>query len=116
MATYHLLVAEKPDRGVVGFIDFGMPDFENYGYDARVYSFYLLPEFQRRGVGRRLFEQCFARMADEGFTSACLDTLEMSPYRRFYEKHGGKVVAHDSHKLGETEYTTVIYGWRELSL
>ena len=112
--TYNLLVADEPDRGVVGFIDFGTPDFENYGFDARVYSFYLLPEFQRLGLGARLFENCRRAMSDAGYGSMCLDTLEMSPYRGFYEKHGGRVVAHDSHKLGDTEYPTVIYGWEDL--
>ena len=107
---------DNPEEGVVGFIDFGAPDFENYGYDARVYSFYLLPEFQRRGLGERLFERCFRAMVDAGFASMCLDTLEMSPYRRFYEKHGGEIVAHDSHKLGEMEFPTVIYGWRSLEV
>ena len=114
--TYNLLVAEEPDRGVVGFIDFGTPDFENYGFDARVYSFYLLPEFQRLGLGARLFENCRRAMSDAGYGSMCLDTLEMSPYRRFYEKHGGRVVARDSHKLGDAEYATVIYGWESLQV
>jgi len=114
--TYNLLVAEEPDRGVVGFIDFGTPDFENYGFDARVYSFYLLPEFQRLGLGARLFENCRRAMSDAGYGSMCLDTLEMSPFRRFYEKHGGRVVARDSHKLGDAEYATVIYGWESLQV
>jgi 3-deoxy-manno-octulosonate cytidylyltransferase (CMP-KDO synthetase) len=114
--TYQMLVVDKPEEGVVGFIDFGEPDFENYGYDARVYSFYLLPEFQRLGLGELLFERCFRAMAASGFESMCLDTLEMSPYRRFYEKHGGEIVARDSHKLGDTEYPTVIYGWRSLEV
>ncbi|HKP68114.1 MAG TPA: 3-deoxy-manno-octulosonate cytidylyltransferase [Pyrinomonadaceae bacterium] len=109
--SYRLLVADEHERGVVGFIDFGTPNFENYGYDARVYSFYLLPEYQRRGLGARLFETCRRAMKDAGYGSMCLDTLEMSPYRKFYEKHGGRVVAHDCHKLGDTEYATVVYGW-----
>ena len=112
--TYKLLVADEPGRGVVGFIDFGVPKFENYGYDARVYSFYLLPEYQRLGLGARLFEDCRRAMVADGYGSMCLDTLEMSPYRRFYEKHGGKLIARDSHKLGDTEYPTVIYGWESL--
>lgn len=112
--TYRLLVADQRDQGVVGFIDFGRPDFENYGYDARVFSFYLLPQFQRSGLGRRLFRNCFEEMIKEGFGSMCLDTLEMSPYRKFYEKNGGKIVARDSHKLGDKEYATVIYGWENL--
>jgi len=113
--TYSLLVADEPNRGVVGFIDFGTPEFENYGYEARVYSFYLLKEFQRLGLGARLFEMCRRAMRDAGYGSMCLDTLEMSPYRKFYEKHGGKIVARDCHKLGDVEYPTVIYGWEELA-
>jgi 3-deoxy-manno-octulosonate cytidylyltransferase (CMP-KDO synthetase) len=113
--SYRLILAQDADQGVVGYIDFGTPDFENYGFDARVYSFYLLPEFQRKGLGRRLFENCFERMAADGFRSMCLDTLEMSPYRKFYEKNGGKIVAHDTHKLGDTEFATVIYGWEALN-
>ena len=112
--TYRLLVAEKPNRGIVGFIDFGKPDFENYGHDARIFSFYLLPEFQRSGVGERLFRRCRDSIVNDGFESMCLDTLEISPYRKFYEKHGGRIVAHDSHKLGDDEFTTVIYGWESL--
>ncbi len=112
--TYKMLVADEAENGVVGFIDFGTPEFENYGYGARVYSFYLLPEFQRKGLGRRLLAYCFDRMTKDGYTSMCLDTLEMSPYRKFYEKNGGKVIAHDSHKLGDTKYATVVYGWENL--
>jgi 3-deoxy-manno-octulosonate cytidylyltransferase (CMP-KDO synthetase) len=112
--SYKLLVADDRERGVIGFIDFGTPDFENYGYDARVYSFYLLPEFQRRGVGKKLFERCFDEMTEDGYRSMCLDTLEMSPYRKFYDKHGGRVVAQDSHKLGDREFPTLIYGWETL--
>lgn len=111
---YTLLVAENSGNGVVGFIDFGLPDFENFGYKARIYSFYFLPEFQRRGFGTKLFTRCMRKIADAGFNSVCLDTLEISPYRAFYEKMGGRIVAKDSHKLGGVEFPTVIYGWENL--
>ena len=111
---YRLLVANGRTSGVVGFIDYGRPEFENLGYDVRIFSFYLLPEFQRRGVGTQLFKRCLDEIAGEGYRSVCLDTLEMSPYRRFYEKHGGTEVARDSHKLGDEEFTTIIYGWDNL--
>ncbi len=109
--TYRLLVAEDKDRSIIGFIDYGKPDFENFGYDARIYSFYLLPEFQRKGVGTRLFSECMDSLAKDGFGSVCLDTLEMSPYRRFYEKEGGRIAGRDKHMLGDREFATVIYGW-----
>lgn len=112
--NYRLLVAETGEAQVVGFIDYGKPDFDNFGYEARIYSFYLLPEFQRKGVGKRLFSTCLRNLDQDGFGSVCLDTLEMSPYRRFYEKEGGRIVARDKHHLGEKEFATVIYGWDNL--
>jgi hypothetical protein len=45
----------------------------------------------------------------------CLDSLEVSPYRTFYEKLGGRVVAGDGHKLGEKDFKTVIYAWDDIS-
>ena len=38
----------------------------------------------------------------------------MSPYRRFYEKEGGRIAARDKHHLGEQAFETVIYGWDDL--
>jgi len=111
---YRMLVADDEEHGVVGFIDFGRPDFDNFGYEARIYSFYFLPEFQRRGLGTRLFKACVKKVADDGYTSVCLDTLESSPYRGFYDKQGGRVVAYDKHLLGKQVFETVIYGWNDL--
>jgi hypothetical protein len=41
--------------------------------------------------------------------------LEASPYRTFYEKMGGNVVARDGHKLGDKDFATVIYGWEDIT-
>ena len=111
---YRMLVADDKMHGVVGFIDFGKPDFDNFGYDARIYSFYFLPEFQRRGLGTKLFKACVKKVADDGYGSVCLDTLKSSPYRGFYDKQGGRVVAYDKHLLGKQVFETVIYGWNDL--
>jgi hypothetical protein len=54
------------------------------------------------------------RIARDGHRSLCLDSLEVSPYRAFYEKMGGKTVGRDGHKLGDEEFETVIYGWDDI--
>jgi ribosomal protein S18 acetylase RimI-like enzyme len=111
---YSMLVAEHPTEGIVGFADFGTPKLDG-GYDAQIFSIYFLPEFQRRGLGARLFKRCVRRMRRDDVKSLCLDSLEVSPYRSFYEKLGGRVVAHDAHKLGDTDFATVIYGWEDIT-
>jgi ribosomal protein S18 acetylase RimI-like enzyme len=111
---YEMLVAERQGDGIVGFADYGKPVLPG-DFDAQIFSFYFLPEFQRNGLGERLFRRCIAMLKDCGVRSLCLDSLEVSPYRSFYDKMGGTVVGRDSHKLGSEDFETVIYGWDEIS-
>ena len=67
------------------------------------------------GLGERLFRRCVGRLKKNGTASLCLDSLEVSPYRAFYDKMGGKIVGRDSHKLGDEVFATVIYGWNDIS-
>jgi len=112
--NYSMLVAEDLQAGIVGFGDFGTPTLPG-DFDAQIFSFYFLPEFQRKGLGERLFRRCAAAMAKDGVRSLCLDSLQASPYRGFYDKMGGKVAGRDSHKLGSKDFDTVIYGWDDIS-
>jgi 3-deoxy-manno-octulosonate cytidylyltransferase (CMP-KDO synthetase) len=111
---YEMLVAEDREEGIVGFADFGTPKLP-LDFDAQIFSFYFLPEFQRMGLGERLFRRCVGRLKKNGTASLCLDSLEVSPYRAFYDKMGGKIVGRDSHKLGDEVFATVIYGWNDIS-
>jgi len=112
---YKMLVAEDAEKGIVGFADFGLPRDRN-SFDAELYAIYFLPEFQRKGIGGNLFKCCLKEMALNNINTMCLDSLEISPYRRFYEKMGGKIVGRNRHRLGETDFETVIYGWEDLQV
>jgi ribosomal protein S18 acetylase RimI-like enzyme len=111
---YGMLVAEHPKYGIVGFGDFGSPKLPG-DFDAQIYSFYFLPEYQRKGFGERLFRRCVERISGAGKRTLCLDSLEVSPYRAFYDKMGGTIVGRDGHKLGDEYFETVIYGWDDIS-
>jgi ribosomal protein S18 acetylase RimI-like enzyme len=108
-----MFVAEHPTGAIAGFIDFGDPVLQ-VDHDVQVYSFYLLPQFQRLGLGEKLFRHCIREMKKRGYKRLCLDSLEASPYRAFYSKMGGTIIGHDGHKLGEEDFPTVIYGWDDL--
>lgn len=108
---YRMCVAESPGRGVVGFADFGEPR-ENVGaYEGELYAIYLLPEFQRRGIGERLFNLGVQFLAAAGRDSMYLLALEASPYRSFYEKMGGRVVGREQVVIEGVTYDELIYGW-----
>lgn len=113
--TYRFLVLEHEMDGVVGSIDYAFPESDNFDHDGRIFSFYLIPEFQRKGLGGFLFRRCLRQMRSEGCSSVCLDTFEANPYRHFYEKMGGKVIGSGNHEVSGREMPTVVYGWDDLS-
>lgn len=113
--SYMMYVAEAAGRGVVGFADFGEPRENIDAYEGELYAIYLLPEFQRKGVGERLFKLGVEFLVGGGKGSAYLLALEVSPYRRFYEKMGGRVVGRKQVEIGGVAYDELVYGWRSLS-
>lgn len=113
--SYELLIAEDPSGQVAGFIDHARKPLGNTDHEGYIFSFYVIPEFQRLGLGGLIFRDCLRRMRADGYSSACLDAFEASPFRAFYEKMGGKVVGIGSHDNHSSAHPTVIYRWEDLS-
>ncbi len=60
--------------------------FEGY---AEIKLLYVLPEWQHKGVGKKLLSHTLRKMRGKGYKSAVLKTAEKNlPARRFYEKFG----------------------------
>jgi GNAT superfamily N-acetyltransferase len=114
-ASYRMYVAEVPGCGLVGFADVGEPRESINGYAGELYAIYLLPGFQRKGVGERLFNLGVDYLIGSGKGSMYLLALEVSPYRLFYEKMGGRVVGKKQVEIEGVMYDEVVYGWNWLS-
>lgn len=101
-------VAER-DGEVVGFTSAG-PAFEGApaGYEAEIYAIYVLRKAQGEGLGRRLFD---ASREATGGRALVVWALERNPWRRFYEKLGGRVVATRETTIDGETLTEVAYGW-----
>lgn len=111
---YKMYVAEVPEHELVGFADFGAPR-ENIGaYEGELYAIYLLPEFQRKGIGERLFNLGVESFVRDGRCSMYLYTLEVSPYRTFYEKMGGQIVGRKQREIEGMPFDELAYGWDRL--
>jgi GNAT superfamily N-acetyltransferase len=70
------LAAAGPDR-------FGVHEW------AEIYALYVMPGYQRLGLGRRLLIEAFRQMHDAGFESGIVWTLSAAESRGFYEHLGG---------------------------
>ena len=112
--SYKMYVAQTPERGVVGFADFGEPREKIGAYEGELYAIYLLPEFQRRGIGRRLFNRGVKFLIESSKSSMYLLALEVSPYKSFYEKLGGQVIGRKQIEIEGVMYDELVYGWLSL--
>jgi GNAT superfamily N-acetyltransferase len=104
-------IAATRNGDVVGFAAAGPIRVASLGPAGEIYAIYVLPSWQRLGLGRLLFHR-----AVESLSSASLDTvaawvIAANPSRRFFESLGGTVVASATSRSGLTK---VAYGWGEL--
>jgi len=113
-SSYKMYLAEAPGRGVVGFADFGEPREVIDGYEGELYSIYILPDFQRKGIGERLFNLGAEYLVGIGKRSLYLLTLEVSPYRPFYEKMGGRIIGRAQIEIEGIKFDELVYGWDRL--
>ncbi len=100
---------------IVGYTSCGASQDRGLPFMGEIRELYLLPDYQGRGMGRRLCSTAAARLAADGHDSMCVEVLEGSPSRFFYEAMGGRLVARARHPLAGTVLPTLIYGWDDLT-
>lgn len=121
-----VIVAAEANRGVIGFTSFGLsrlgdrPAAGCFGGEGganvgEIYTLYVRPEFQERGIGRKLLHAAFTAMVDKGYGCSFLWVLRDNPARFFYERMGGQVVAERRERLWGCTLDEVCYGWPDLT-
>jgi ribosomal protein S18 acetylase RimI-like enzyme len=107
-ATNFVLVLETPSLQLVGFI-WCHPTKDNPGYAARLNKIYLLRDYQRHGLGKRMVAAAVDRLLENGLTSMALFTEpDNEPACRFYDQLGGERQLDDRGAFGG------MYGWTDL--
>jgi L-amino acid N-acyltransferase YncA len=118
-----VIVAIEADDGVVGFVGFGparnRPAANRIaGDDARVgeiYTIYVSPDFQERGIGRQLLTAAFAALVEKRYSRGLLWALRDNHSRYFYERVGGKLIAERQERQWGRLMDQVCYGWADLT-
>jgi ribosomal protein S18 acetylase RimI-like enzyme len=109
-----LLLAERGGHAI-GFASCGPCQNPGLPNQGEIFAFYVLPAHQRRGVGRRLIREGFARLAELGMAAARIWTLrDNAPGRAFYERLGGALGGEGRTDIGGQFYTEVAYDWPDL--
>jgi GNAT superfamily N-acetyltransferase len=110
-----VLVAEQAKIGVVGFVSAGRARTGLAGYDAEVYTLYVVPDSQNQGIGTKLLNGAFQRLAEEELHGVMLWVLARNPSRFFYEAVGGAKIAQRKERLWGVVLPELAYGWPDLT-
>lgn len=108
-------VAEYASEGIVGIAVCGPEQSQDTVYRGEVYVLYVFPQYQRQGIGRALVVACVDYLVQQlGVETMLIWAAAESPYRRFYESLGGRVVREKSKEIGGKMILEVGYGWEEI--
>ena len=109
-------VAVTHEGKVVGFAGGGSERGGNQTYRGELYAIYLLEEYQRMGIGRRLVLAVTQRLLVDGFNSMLIWVLKDNhPACRFYESLGGEPVGRQTITIGGLDVVEVSYGWKDIA-
>jgi len=109
-----VLVAVTTEGTVVGYA-LGDPAPEGLAaQECELVALHVLPEWQRQGIGSRMFSAMVAEFRRRGKTGLWLWTLAGNPVRRFYERLGGELAADKQYAVDEVTVTEVAYRWQNL--
>lgn len=110
-----VLVAELGTHGVIGFGSCGRVREKRLPQAGEIFTLYIQPEFQDRGIGRRLLCHLFDALVARSMTSAVAWVLAENPSRFFYETMRGRRVAERDETLWNTVVHEVAYGWDDIT-
>ena len=109
-----VFVAEDSRYGLVGFASGGLNRDQPEEYDGELYAIYLIEYYQRRGIGRALFDHVSEYLRTHGIQSMIVWVLEDNPFRVFYESLGGEQVAQRRIAIVDAGLPELAYGWKDL--
>lgn len=106
--SWFCFVIERPDGELIGFAKGIVSD--NPEFEGELNKIYLLAEYQRLGLGRRLVGHVVRRFLEQGITSMWVYSDETNPSGNFYKVLGGTNLLNADGTVNHGNY-----GWRDLN-
>ena len=112
-----VLVAEDPDRAIVGFVSGGSERTGDYpGYTGEVYAIYLDDVWQGCGIGRDLIRAGARCLNAQGHQSMLILALTQNPACGFYRRLGGVTIARQQIQMARTSLEEMAFGWKNIAV
>ncbi len=110
------LMATADDGQAAGLITGGIDRRRDRIYGGEIFSLYVRPAYQRRGIGHKLVRHLVARINRWDIFTLKVQVLEANPSRRFYEKLNGVLLACGRIRFADTDLDACTYGWLDTDL
>jgi len=111
--TETILVVENREKQVVGMVSGGADRLKIY--DCELYAIYILPEYQKMGYGKWLFQQLIEEHKKNECKSMIIWTFRDNRDREFYEILGGLAREEKRRSFDGNEITLVGYTWQDIN-
>jgi GNAT superfamily N-acetyltransferase len=116
-------VVENETGKIIGFSLGSLEQQEPVGkrfredlYKGELMAIYLLEEYQRKGIGRKLVFRTMNHLIEKGITGMITWVLKENPSSKFYESIYGKIVGEGTIEIGGIQYIKCAYGWENLTV
>ncbi len=115
-----IIFAATVKKKIIGYIFGGRPQYkEDNRYDCEIYAFYVLPEYQGLGVGKKLFKTFTTEAINRGYKHGCIWCLDGNPTEGFYKHTNG--IYKKSKRIpipanGKNKYKNNMYIYPDLNL
>lgn len=118
-----VLIAHDDAGNPTGFISFGKLRTPIPGgspirplYTAEIYAIYILPDYWRAGLGRRLMASATATLLEKKHKSACLWVMEGNKSAiSFYKTLGGQRCGSKKVEVAGRMLSEIAFGWRDIT-
>lgn len=91
----NVFVAEVNGK-IVGYSSYGKTRDENFPDTGEIYTGYILDDYQRLSLGRRLAVACMEEMVKDGFKTMITKCLVGNPTNEFHKSLGGEFIGQSS--------------------
>ncbi len=110
-----LLVSINDKEEIIGYAYGGINRGTEVLYDGELYAIYLLPNYQKKQVGKKLFHAFVSKLKEKGFSSMIIWVLKGNSAYQFYEKQGGIKQKTKKIEVDGVLYDEISYGWLDLN-
>ena len=106
--------AENEEGRIIGFASGGPEQTGNCPIQGEVYAIYLLKDYQRMGIGKKLMKATVMDLIQKQHKNLIIRALKDNPSCAFYESIGGTIKENKITKMAGTELREVGYVWEDI--